>query len=141
MFNSRHPGPPARVEGGVRAAVDDTISVAAVASAAAVTSASEFQKRRSDAQASQTRARDLPHHLKICQTAARDPKGTTGALKATFWDQKATTWRPLGPTLGPLGVHLAHLGPTLADFGPTWGTLGASIYRKTPDQPPQRTLC
>ena len=38
------------------------------------------------------------------EAIARDPKGTMGALKATFWDQKATTWRPLGPTLGPLGV-------------------------------------
>ena len=75
------------------------------------------------------------------EAIARDPKGTMGALKATFWVQKATTWHPLGPTLGPLGVHLAHLGPTLADFGPTWGTLGAPIYRKTPEQPPQRTLC
>ena len=58
---------------------------------------------------------------------ARDPKGTTGALRTTSWDQKATTWRPLGPTWGPLGVHLAHLGRTLADFGPTWGTLGAHL--------------
>ena len=52
-------------------------------------------------------------------------------------DHLAPTWADLGP----LGVHLAHLGPTLADFGPTWGTLGATIYRKTPDQPPKRTLC
>ena len=51
------------------------------------------------------------------EAIARDPKGTTGALKATFWDQKATTWRPLGPTLGPLGV-----GRTLG------GSLSLSLY-------------
>jgi hypothetical protein len=58
------------------------------------------------------------------EAIARDPKGTTAALKATLWDQRATTWRPLGPTLGPMG-H-------------TWGLY---IYKQTPDQPPQRTLC
>ena len=43
------------------------------------------------------------------EAIARDPKGTTAALKATLWDQRATTWRPLGPTLGPLGAHLGSL--------------------------------
>ena len=43
------------------------------------------------------------------EAIARAPKGTTGPLKATFWDQKVTTWRPLGPTLGPLGAHLGSL--------------------------------
>ena len=68
------------------------------------------------------------------EAIARDPKGTTGAIKATFWDQKATTWRPLGPTLGPLGV-----GRTLG------GSLSLSlyiyIYIQTPDQPHKRPLC
>ena len=51
------------------------------------------------------------------EAIARDPKGTTAALKATLWDQRATTWRPLGPTLGPLGV-----GRTLG------GSLSLSLF-------------
>ncbi len=51
------------------------------------------------------------------EAIAKDPKETTGALKATYWYQKATTWRRLGPTLGPLGV-----GRTLG------GSLSLSLY-------------
>ena len=65
------------------------------------------------------------------EAIARDPKGTTAALKATLWDQRATTWRPLGPTLGPLGV-----GRTLGGSLSLSLSLYIYIYIQTPDQPP-----
>ena len=103
---------------GVRAAVDDTTSVTAVTAVNRGDIRDEFQKRRFCCYTHDLRARDLPPHL-------RDPKGITGALKATSGTKK----RPLGPHLGRLWVHLGFIWPPWGALWPTLGPLGAHFGR------------
>ena len=71
MFRLPSSWPPARVEGGVRAAGLDTTSAASAASAGSV---DEFQISHFRCFLQYLRARDLPPRLKIYQTAAEVPK-------------------------------------------------------------------
>ena len=86
-------------------------------------SAGEFQKRRSYAQASHLRAREVP---KPGPAPSRVPGGASGI-----------PWGPSGVHLGP---NLTQSDSNLTQIGRHWDPIGPNIYTQTPDQPPQWTL-
>ncbi len=95
------------MEGGVRAAVDDTTSVTAVKIR------HEFQKRRSDRQVSQTRARDLPQttpkHTLAQEEALEGPRGALGGSGGALGEP----WEALGEPAGGSGGALGELWEAL----------------------------
>ena len=83
-----------------------------------------FPKRRSYAQASHLRAREVPK-------PGPAPIGVPGWASGIPW----------GPSGVQLGRNLTQSGSNLIQIGRHWDPIGPNIYAQTPDQPPQRTLC
>ncbi len=136
MFNSRHPGPSARVEGRVRAAVDDTVLPGSAGSAGSGGKAGESQwlvfEQRSTTFGYLAGPRTAQKHV-------LEQLSITFSYKCLFGSNT-----PLFATFRVLRRRPSPASPR-GSSGKVWRSsgraLGGSLYRQTPDKPPQRPLC